>query len=369
VAIIPQTPTASGAAGLGNTRAIHVPPPIFERVKWRFALLDEARRLLPDARVADCMRRIIPGGENTVDVMFDPEHEAAHFKGVVTCGSPWLCPICAAKISERRKIELQEGLVAHPELSQVMVTLTLQHRRGDALSGLLDNLKDGLQFARSGAPWQRFVDRLGIAGSVTATEITWGEGSGWHPHAHVLLLCETVPSESELVRLEGFLSERFGGWIGKNGGYVSPEFGVKVQLGDAGGAAYVAKWGSAAELTKSNQKLGRDNRLGPWGLLALSADGDRKAGALFQEYAAAVRGRRVLRFSRGLRDRLGMGDEKSDEELAVAEEATAVVLATLDRYQWACVVGNGARGELLEVAARGDPEKLWLWLEQLFRSG
>lgn len=373
MAVIPQTraprsaaaPSADGGR-LGNTREICVPPPPGERQIRRFQLLDAARGLLPGERVAGCMRNIVPG-RSTVDVMFDPVHKAAHFKGVVTCASAWVCPICAAKISERRKAELQAGLFAHPEYRPVMVTFTLQHRRGDSLQGLLDNLKGGLRFARSGAPWRRVSDRFGIVGSITATEVTWGQSSGWHPHAHVLLLCTRVPSEAELQELQGFLSERFGSWIEEKGGYVSPVHGVKVQLGDVGGADYVAKWGPAHELAKSNQKQGRGkDRLGPWGLLLMASEGDDRAGALFQEYAAAVRGRRVLSYSNGLRDLLAMGQEKTDQELATAEEETSVVLATLNAHQWNMVVGNGARGEVLQVASRGNPEEFWLFLSTLW---
>lgn len=377
MAMMPKTPPARAAAapsvdggGLDTIREICVPPTVGERVKRRFSLQDEARRLLPDERVAECIRRINPVKENegTVKVMQGTKHAKPFFKGVITCGSAWVCPICAAKITERRKVELQDGLVAHPELKPVMVTLTLQHWREDSLESRLDLLKGGLRFARSGASWRRIVDRLGIQGSITATEITWGNGSGWHPHSHILLLCSRILTESELAELKGFFLTRYGGWIERNEGYVAPE-GVDVRNMDAGASGYLAKWGPAEELTKANVKLGRGDRIGPWGLLAMSANGDGRAGKLFQEFAKAVRGKRVLSFSDGLRDRLELGQEKTDEELAVAEEETAVVLATLDRYQWAAVVGNCARGELLEVAASGDPEKIWLWLEQLLCTG
>ena len=375
MAMIPQTAAQHGTeathadgSGLGIHREIGVPPPVGERQIRRFALLDAARRLLPGERVASCMRQIMPG-RSTVEVVFDPKHKAAHFKGLCTCSSSWVCPFCAAKISERRKEELQAGLLAHPEFHLVMATFTLQHRRGDALEGLLDKLKRGLKFARSGAPWKRIADRYGIQGSITATEITWGKGTGWHPHVHVLFLCSRELTSGEIGELKDFLTDRYGSEVCGNGGYVSADFGVDVRAMAAGGGDYVAKWGPSHELTKAMMKNGRGtDRIGPWGLLAMAADGDDQAGKLFQEYAAAVRGRRVLTYSRGLRDRLELGAEKTDEELATAEEEEAVVLATLNEHQWKTIVGNGARGELLGVAAKGNPEALWLWISQFWET-
>lgn len=36
----------------------------------------------------------------------------AHYFGLQACASLWTCPICAAKISECRRVELQEGMAA-----------------------------------------------------------------------------------------------------------------------------------------------------------------------------------------------------------------------------------------------------------------
>src|SRR5260370_40243977 len=70
-------------------------------VKWQ--LQRTAQALLPNERVAFCMRRI---QATTVDVLYSPSRQSAHYRGLMVCGSIWVCPICAAKISERRRIEL-----------------------------------------------------------------------------------------------------------------------------------------------------------------------------------------------------------------------------------------------------------------------
>src|SRR5438552_1083589 len=76
----------------------------WRQVRWQ--LQREARALLPHERVAFCMRRI---QATTVDVFYSPQHQSAHYGGLMVCGSVWVCPLCAAKISERRRAELEQA--------------------------------------------------------------------------------------------------------------------------------------------------------------------------------------------------------------------------------------------------------------------
>src|SRR5690606_2958938 len=75
----------------------------------RFFLQSQARELLPDERVAVCLRKLRPVTK-TVDVLYSPEVKKAHYKGLITCARVWLCPVCAANITERRREELTAAL-------------------------------------------------------------------------------------------------------------------------------------------------------------------------------------------------------------------------------------------------------------------
>src|ERR1700682_5645885 len=78
--------------------------------EWRLArwqLQRTAQALLPQERVAFCMRR---RQAPTVDIMYSPSRQSAHYQGLMVCGSIWVCPLCAAKISERRRIELDQAI-------------------------------------------------------------------------------------------------------------------------------------------------------------------------------------------------------------------------------------------------------------------
>jgi hypothetical protein len=359
---------ASGSAepGLGSTTN-SASPSAEGRVIGRFALQNVARRLLPEHRVAACLRLKRPDAGD-VQVLFDPEHGAAHYGGLIVCGSAWVCPVCASHITERRRVELQTGLEQHSELTAVMLTVTLQHGRRDGLGELMAALKEGMRGARSGKRWQAMKASLQIVGSVTSTEVTWGEKTGWHPHEHILFLCagEVDPGDVEALRV--FISERFGAYLARDGRYVSPVFGVSAVVGDAAAGAYLSKWGSASELTKANVKVARSaDRVSPFGLLALAGDGDKRAARLFREFADAVHGRRLLTYTRGLRALLGLGDDVSDETIAEQPVESAVILASFTVHQWRVILSNDCRGELLAVASSGDPERLWAWLSELWR--
>lgn len=354
--------------GLGNTYGIGVPPHE-GRVVRRYALQDAARFLLPEHRVSVCLRIHAKGNvEGNVEVHAVPGQGRAYYKGLAVCGSVWVCPVCAAKIAGQRARELRDALARHPELFPYMLTLTLQHRRGDSLEGLLKSLKGALRFARSGASWQRVSLALGVVGSITGLEGTYSDAAGWHPHSHVLLLADRELTDEELDRLQVVLSERFGGWLTKHGGYSSPEFGVKVQRADKGAASYVSKWDAPAELVAGHVKEGRFESVTPWGLLARAANGDARAGELFQEWARATKGMHMLGYSKDFREYLGLDAKQTDAEIAAAPESEAVLVLSLTRHQWRVVLVSGKRGELLQVAAKWcDAEAVWAWLSVLWR--
>jgi hypothetical protein len=108
----------------------------------------------------------------------------------------------------------------------------------------------------------------------------------------------------------------------------------------------------------------------PFQLLADSTAGDGQAGALFVEYVEAFKGKRQLYWSPGLRDKLGMADEKTDEEILAEEEAEQAepdteLMGTLRFEDWRLVLSRDARGEVLAVAERhGWPGVQW-FLEKL----
>ena len=104
-------------------------------IRWR--LQREAQALLPDERVAFCMRRL---QGSMVDVLYSSQHQSAHYKGLMLCGSVWVCPLCAAKICERRRSELEQAIaycIANGG-TVYLATYTVAHKQHDKLSEILE---------------------------------------------------------------------------------------------------------------------------------------------------------------------------------------------------------------------------------------
>ena len=136
-------------------------------------------------------------------------------------------------------------------------------------------------------------------------------------------------------------------------------------------ADYVVKiggWDIEHEITKSPVKKGREGRYSPLQLLAAYADcpeetntqtgeiGPSLFGRVWRNYAQSMKGRHQLQWSRGLRKRLGLAAEKTDEALAEETEKTAVNLYQPDKKEWATVLHFDKRAELLNVAASGSAD-------------
>ncbi len=349
--------TKSASAQVLETPADVVAGKVAERRIGRYRLLNAAGRVLPMERVAGCMRSLIPG-RASVSVMQSPGVGRAHFKGLMCCGSVWTCPVCGSKISERRRVELSEALDQHPELTPILVAFTFAHERGDKLGDLVDFLNDGLRRTRSGRPWGRIRDQFQLVGSVSALEVTWGQTNGWHPHRHVLFFSTLPADQIDVADLRERLSARFGAMLARRGRYVSSIYGVDVRMGPEVAGDYVAKgtgWGLEHEIAKAGSKKARAG-CSPWELLERYDGGDAWAGRLFVEYAAAVKGRRQLSWSRGLRDRLGVGAERPDQELAEEEREPAVEVCRLTWAEFKELVRQRKRAQLLAVADAGRPE-------------
>jgi hypothetical protein len=249
-----------------------------------------------------------------------------------------------------------------------MVTYTLRHRVGDDLPGLLAGLKSARDFATSGKGVGKLYALAGVVGSVRALEVTFGE-NGWHPHLHELLFLE---HDAGIGCLNMGLRARWERAVGRAGLRSVNEHGFDFTLADCDIAAYVAKfghqrgWNVEHELTKQVTKKGRGKGWTPTELLsAYALDGNEPAGELWRIYALAMKGKRQLHWSKGFRARLGLGAEKSDEELAEETDRLGVLLASLNAWEWSVVLDADARAGLLAVGAGGNPADVQGFLADL----
>jgi len=364
----------------------------------RFTLFAAAKELTPydergeRSRVWHCLRTP-RRGVATIGVWHQPRTKSGTISGTQTCGSVWGCPVCAAKIAERRCQEVAAAIAAHRAAGGAVlaVALTFRHERGDALADILGRFLAAMRAMQSGAPWVRFRERWRVVGVVRSTECMWGAANGYHPHSHLLFFLEPLraldEATGELVPVPdwspdpaGFRADLYGRWeavAGKHGFTMEEERGVVVQTTEGFDAAvvaeYVAKhgheperrrWSAAHEVTKGHVKRGKAGRLTPWDFLRQFVAAETPAlrapwAGRWREYLAAFAGVAQLRWSPGLRRRLGLGAERSDAEVAAEQAEDGVLLALLYLDQWRRVWQAGKIPELLDAAATGEAAAVW----------
>lgn len=337
----------------------------------RYYLQSLARELLPDERISVCMR-VIKVGRNTVDILHNSATKKARYRGLMRCASIWNCPVCAAFITEQRRVELA-GALERTDYAVAMVTYTIRHNRKETLRGLLKILKTAYDRMKSGRASVEVRAEYGWIGSVRALEVTHGE-NGWHPHLHELVLFDDM--NANLARsLEITMRDRWIDMVEQVGGSANRENGLSVKFGDKDISEYVEKfgrlpkdssWNVTHELTKAPTKRGRLKGRTPYELLIDYGAGDKQSGALFVEYAYAFKHSSQLQWSRGLRALLGLTDEKPDSDLIEGEESgVGVILATLERAHWKLVTEAGKRAQLLKIASSGEETLVWEFIYEL----
>lgn len=157
----------------------------------RFIVQSVTRKLLPMSRTNNCLR--VRQGGKQIQVNKSVQYGTASYSGLQTCGSVWVCPVCAAKIAERRRAEIIAAMSAHKATGGCinMLTLTAPHQRSDDLRELLAKQSTALHSFWNDRQVKGVFQAMGVIGQIRALEVTHGrkseQNNGWHPHYHVLL--------------------------------------------------------------------------------------------------------------------------------------------------------------------------------------
>lgn len=314
--------------------------------RTRFMLRETAGRLL-GGRTARC--GVVPyAGLVTVK----RAEGTAHFSGVETCGSVWACPVCAAKVAERRRQEVEDLCRAHIAAGGrlYMAAFTMPHHRFQSAKELRDAVALAWRKTCSGKAWKEWRERLHLH-YTRALEVTYG-ANGWHPHLHCLFYLPGDLSADERDRFSGWLFARWSRAIERLGYGIctSRVWRFEETAHTEAAGDYVAKWGADSEIARGVLKRAKGGQ-SPWELLQRAAEGDRKAARLFRVYAEAFRGARQLTHSRGLRDLYGV-EELSDDDAAAAEPIVSEALGALTQAEYRALRRAGGLAVVLELAER-----------------
>ena len=377
--------TRSGSLG-NNTKSSPPPDDKINRTE-RYRLLSKAREILYSAgreaglvypanyhKTAKCIHTRFG---DTVQVYKSIEHKKAFYGGVMVCGKVFTCPVCAAKVQERRRLEIAQAFDWAYENGKkvILVTITFPHQRNQSLSSLLKMQSKALMHFRKGSQWDKKKQRVGFDGMIRSLEVTHGESNGWHPHTHEAWI---VNPDVDTEKFREWLVNRWfnvclkAGLIDADYKKIDHFYKHSIQITDfASNSDYLAKmdshkyWGADAELAKSSVKQAKGKGRHPFELLNLADQGDYRSSKLFLEYAEGMRGKAQIFWSRGLKDRV-LVEDLTDEEIAQKKEDNADLLGHLSSDDWRFITRQKAQGFVLDLAETSGllGVRTWLATEQ-----
>lgn len=311
----------------------------------RYAMQSVARLALPSEKVSMCLRMV---NGNQVGVHKHRKTNRTFYGGLLVCGRVWQCPVCAAKISEKRRKELELCFSQHKENGGFisMLTVTFGHHKTDKLKDMLDNFSKALTRFMGCRGFTNIRDEIGLIGRVRVLEVTHGI-NGFHPHSHIALFHTNEIDPDELKEKMYELWERACNAFGLSTSY---EYGLDLQDGSEA-ERYMSKhgtWSLEQELSKAHIKKAKNGSLSPFDFLRMYLQTeDEKYIILFREYAKYFKGKRQMHFSRGLKSMFDL-EEKTDEELAKEKLEEADLLGLLSLEEWKYVLKYDLRVTLLE---------------------
>ena len=345
-------PTGHGVQGNGLPLNVEYATRRIER----FALQEMARSILREMierngkmtyvhQVRNCLRARITK-QKGVTLFYNVEREQANFGNLQRCYSVWNCPICSMTITEGRRTELQQGLANWIDAGghAYLATFTNSHHKGDNLGDLLQGQKKAFVKFWEKTKVKEMLKRLGYKGRIVATEVTWGELHGWHPHYHMILFFDHEINEQGL---QTFLALQWQEACIK-AGLKAPDLihGVDVRNGTYA-AQYVSKWGLEEEVTKGHLKKGLNGSLTPFDLLR-GASANNHFKTLFKQFADVFKGKQQLVWSKGLKELLGI-KQVTDEELIEETEKTSIEIRELGDLIWELILKYEKRAHVLQL--------------------
>lgn len=311
----------------------------------RYACQSVARKAVPKERVSMCLRKI--NGSN-VEIHKHRKTDKAFYSGLLICGSVWVCPVCAAKISERRKKEIQQAFEMHKDDDGkiAMLTLTFSHKKTDRLKDTIKKFGQATTKFFGGGAFNDIRSEMGLIGRIRVYEVTYGR-NGFHPHVHIALLYENDVDLAIIKKRMFILWEKA---CLKSGLTASEKYGLDLQNGDEA-EEYLSKhgtWSLEQELSKSHIKKAKNDSMTPFDFLRkYLEDEDKKYLKLFSEYVECFKGKRQIQWSQGLKKKFVMV-EKTDEELAKEKIEEADILGMLNYEQWKIILKNNLRAKFLD---------------------
>jgi len=307
----------------------------------------------------------------TIDLKKNPGSQYAYYSSLQTCGSIHSCPVCAAKITEYRKNEIQQIIDKTAEKYHYLITLTFPHYGTETCQESRRKFMDARRRLKNWnpvldhpefIPFRKILEHHKYDGSVTTVEVTHGV-NGWHIHSHELFIFDEPVTD-----LRKFRADVFANWTKAciySGIEIKKPLAFHrraVQVDELHGdhiqrmTDYLTKidagnsWGMAAEMTKGSIKKQQQGNLTPFGMLLEILENKtnyKKYAGLFYEYCQTFKGKQAIRFSKGLKKKYGIS-EKTDEEIMEESDILASWYGFFEIGEWREIMRLKMRGFVLQ---------------------
>ena len=260
----------------------------------------------------------------------------ASYRNLSKCGLGWVCPVCAMRISDKRREEMNLAQDLHDKSggARYLITYTMPHGIQDSLSDLYDKIREARMYMIRHRDYKTYFNKENYVGEIRALEVTYSKNNGWHPHIHSVIFMK-----NKFQSVEKLKEKLFSLWSKAcvKVGLPCPSFEHGVDVKESAFASdYIAKWGY--EMTRWHQKKGHLTSMSPFQFLDAFADEKDNVSAYFyaekfKEFVEATKGSRQLSWSKGLKSHFKV-DEISDEEIMVDEDKDSDLFGWITAEQW-----------------------------------
>jgi hypothetical protein len=313
-----------------------------------YVLQDRAGELLPKERVRGCLKKRITTSK-PISIAYNPTTDKTHYFNVQRCGSICMCKPCAKIVTQKRRLELKQATETWRNKGGFLyfITLTSRHSINTDFRAMKEGQLKAKAYFFCNRKGKELFEELGKVGHITSTETTYSPENGHHPHMHILTFSDKELSVFELFQLKQKLAIHWQHCC-ELAGIELPDLKHGLDLRDGTYASeYISKWGLEEEMTKSQQKVGKNGSYTPWDLLELSMEdkplsNGKLPSKLFQEYALVFKGTRLLTWSRGLKKLLNIL-EVTDEEVVQETDKTSFIVLDVKELEFALIKKHKVR--------------------------
>jgi len=314
------------------------------------------RKILPDSRVAACLRHRLGNASVTVGTT---DRGTTRLGGLMVCDSSHICPVChSRKMAKERQI-VSRIVHDHYQAGGILLgaALTIPHQLYEPLSETMDRMESTWKCFRCPSIWKRLADKLGIVGCVRRLEVTLG-ANGWHPHLHISFLCKSeqakeIKGQSWRTALDDAFHIVSTHWR-----QAGEKAGIPINENAQAAVAIIDHIDAQRAVNYHTKNMGyckKHNSLTPLDLLRVVAQGDGAvtyaAKQLFKEYATAIKGKHTLTYT-GSAKLCRNGAVKSAD--AAYADAVEEKLGTVSPDAWSAIIKAGLREHLAVVKSRRE---------------